>query len=231
MAYINGNYTCFTPELSLEVKQTDAKLISKKLPDLIEGLKAFLPPSGFDGFSSVKVEGVYYSEKGIPYTKETRFKNSPTIWGDYLPDLEAIIFDNCPLGKYNIVGLTNSNFVASIVFEENCNVILDSTTLFYPFETCSSIEFKGLNDDSDIEMCMWGVLSQSLSNLTKFSVFSGWNYDTVLCNSDLSAYYITRLINNLAEVEGKSLFLGSSNIEKVSEETINIAINKGWDVF
>lgn len=230
MAYINGNYTCFTPEISLNVNQVTAKTLEKTLPNLIEGYGIYSPPSGYDGFSEVKVHGVYYSEIGIPYTRKTRFKNTPEIWGENLPFLQEISFDEGAQGKYAVNGLSRTFGVVYITFEENCTVLFDKTSAFEPFNSVVTLRIKGLNADSDFDM--WsGAMSMGLTNLQAFEVYEGWDYDTVLYNSDLDPWYITWLINDLAVVEGKSLFLGSGNIEKVSEDVINIAINKGWDVY
>lgn len=224
MAYINGNYTCFTPALSLG--QVDAKLQTKAAPLLIEGETVIQPDAGFDALSEVTVSGVYYSEKGLLYTKKMRLKTHPTIIGENLPNLEELIIDSFMHDADYLEGFSGATNVHTITFV-NSNCVLENA--FAPFDSAETIIFESVGEYFAINI--WGDLMGAFTHVKTFEVFEGWEHDLVLLSAyDLEAESIINIINNLATVDYRTLWLGSHNIEKVDPEIINNAVNKGWDV-
>ena len=226
MAYINGNYTCFTPNLSITVEQVDGTLQTKRAPLLIEGETIIQPDEGFDALSEVIVDGVYYTERGLPYTRKLRLKTSPMAFGDELPNLEELIIDEFIAPGEKLNGFANCTNVREITFvNTNCHL----EDYFVPFETAEKIKFESVSEDFNV--VIWGDLAGTFDRVKIFEVFEGWIYDIVLvCACDLEAESIINIINNLAVVEYQTLWLGEANIGKVSPDIINIAVNKGWDV-
>jgi hypothetical protein len=224
MAFLNGKAVAFSPVINIE--HTEAKLQKKIAPLLIEGETVIKPAEGFDGISEMEISGVYYSGSGLPYTKKTKFKLNPEVFGEAMSHLvEAVICKWQGSGGF-LKGLTLTHTVHTITFvEANCNIL----DYFGPFDSAANIIFESVSDG--FAMDIWGEAGAQFGNVRRFEVFDGWCYDTSLYNAvDLEAEAIIELINNLATVEGKILWLGDGNIEKVSQDVINIAINKGWDV-
>ncbi len=230
MAYLNNKPSCFSPKIMLE--QSAAKLQEKAVDDLSNGDVILRPDAGFDGMSKVSIAGLYYNDYGEIYSKAIRIKKDYDRHLDNCAGLEKVIFDKGANDEqYVIPSLNNCKDLKTIVFDNDCNAIdmgLNGWLANSPVET---LIFKNVADSFGFDM--WMGNTDNLTFLSHLEVCEGWDRDLVFNNSPrLTAGCMMAVINNLATVtESRSLWIGDDNIVKLSQEYIDIAVNKGWDVF
>ena len=231
MAYLNNKPSCFSPKFTIE--QSNAKLQEKAVDDLSNGDVILRPDAGFDGMSKVSIAGLYYTEYGEIYSKAIRIKMN---YGGHLNNcegLEKVIFDEGANGEsYAIASLNNCKNLKTIIFDDDCNANDTGVTNWLVYSSAvETLIFKNVADSFNFDM--WSGNTDNLTALAHLEVCEGWDRDLAFYNSPrLTAGCMNAIIDNLATVtEPRSLWIGDDNIVKLSQEYIDIAVNKGWDVF
>lgn len=103
-----------------------------------------------------------------------------------------------------------------------------ATSVGTMFMDCTNLETVPLYDFSKVLLT-----SSAFSNCSKLKNIGGFKNLSVnisLTSPVLTHESLVNVINNLAKVSNKSLTIQSYNIEKLTEDEIAIATNKGWTV-
>jgi hypothetical protein len=228
MGFLNKKPTCFTPCLSLE--QTGGKLQEKIIKD-VNGTFTLRADNNFDGMASVKVFGLYYTGNGEPYAKVMHIEKDFESRFNEAEELETLYFCNCKAGAYVLRGYANCPKLRELHFIDNCNVKwTDVQAFFGSFENIETITIQSVSNDAEF---LDYVAFYGCTALKEFSVYAGWDKAVTLSQSlDLTPQSIVNLIYNAATVtNGQYMDLGYENVQKVSEDIIDIALSKGWDVY
>ncbi len=224
MAYLNGKQTCFSPSLILE--QSSAVLQECEINELPLGEETICPAEGFDGFSSVKVEGVYFSDSNEMYTKTMRVRKFFGALLDGAEHLEKLIFERGTT-KYMLSGDFNyCPALKEVVFTDNC--LLEWTAISFLGSNIKTLRFLSMDDNSIIDM--WTCMGDEFANVIYVEVGQGWKHGISLYMTDLTAANIIDIFNKVGTTIDGVLWLGENNLLKVLESDIEIATAKGWSV-
>lgn len=104
-----------------------------------------------------------------------------------------------------------------------------ATNLNNLFRNCTSLVSLPYFDVSNAES-IEGMI-EGCTNLETVGGFGGLKQDfKFVMNSNLSHDSLMNIINNLANVDGKQLSIGQNNRDRLTDDEIAIATNKGWNV-
>lgn len=229
MGFLNDNVTAFSPLLTIE--RVDAALQEKTVDDISNGDIIIEPDEGFNGLSKVKAAGVYYSPRGFLYTKIFRPRANCGDYYEGSAELEKVIYDNKSVQVVDMSNFRNCANLRQLIFEDGAKVYWQGEGHF----TGSPVKYMHIgninNGYSIIEA--WAGVTESLTNLVDVTIWQGYDFETLELYSspNLAADCLRNIINNLASgMSGNVLWIGETNIAKLSQEYIDIATSKGWDV-
>ena len=153
------------------------------------------------------------------------------------------MFKNCSsLTSLNVSGWGNSNSIDMGNMFYDCKVLVELDLSTWNFTNVSNIDyiFRDMTSLTDLDASgitlanttdVFNFAYQS-TNLTNFVSFK--NISTVVTATylnNLTVNSIMSIINNLATVTTtQTLQLGATNLAKLTEDQVAIAVNKGWTV-
>ena len=225
MAYLNDNVIAFSPSITLEQGASNLKEITI---DASDGDVVKIADDD-NAFSKVQVYGVHYSPAGYPYSRKLRINNSNTNYMNS-PYLEELYFV-AGAQAYEINDFSGCESLRLLSFEDGANfrwvspMIFTNTAITY-------IEFGNVADDAEIDI--WNSFADDLTLVEWVEIPQGWARDLAFYLSPLHADNIADICQRVAQLEEgetRTLWFGDENILKVDQSIIDIAVNKGWDVF
>ena len=103
------------------------------------------------------------------------------------------------------------------------------TDMYLTFSGCTNLKTLNLNNWDTSKVTVTDNMFASCSKLTSLS-WTNWKVEVRLSGSTaLTAECLSNLLANLATVtDGQTLTLGSTNLDKLTDEDKATAINKGW---